>query len=394
MRELQALVETYEQISRLEQRAALATVVKIGGSAYRRPGARMLVTQDGDSVGTISGGCLEHDVIVRSQQVIATGKAVIVKYDTTFDEDTIWGLGLGCNGIVYILIECIELKHEPNPLAFIAECSQQQQAGVLATVFSIAGRANLKVGSHLMLHPSRAVYSDLTEAGLLQMVLTDARIACVNQQSASKSYLAAGSMIEVFINVIQPPVPLVIFGAGHDVAPVVQFAKALGWHVTVVDPRCSDASLARFQTADRVLPIRLETVSQQVALNHHTMTLVMTHNYLYDSKLLQLLLAAPVGYIGMLGPKHRTDRVLQELRSKGRVYSQAQLERLYSPVGIDIGAETPEEVALAIISEIQAVLANRSSGFLRNRQGPIHERAEPTSQPDTVRVDGVLMDVG
>lgn len=119
----------------------------------------------------------------------------------------------------------------------------------------------------------------------------------------------------------------------------------------------------------------------------------MTHNYLYDAKLLQLLLPSPVRYVGVLGPKHRTDRLLQELWAEGRVYGEAQLERLYSPVGIDIGAETPEEIALAIISEMQAVLASRSSGFLRNRQAPIHDRVEPVSQFNTVCVDGVLMEV-
>lgn len=393
MRELQTIVEIYEKVAHLDQRVALATVVKVNGSTYRRPGARMLVTQDGDSTGTISGGCLEHDVIVRAQQVIATGEAVIAKYDTTFDEDTTWGLGLGCNGVVYILIECIELKSELNPLKFIAECLQQQQAGVLATVFSVTGRANLKVGSHLTLYPNQAICSDIENIDLLQMVLSDAHVACIEQQSISKSYLAVESVVEVFINLIQPPVPLIIFGAGHDVAPVVQLAKAMGWHVTVVDPHCSDASSARFQTADLVLPIRLETVHQQVTLNHQTITLVMTHNYLYDSKLLELLVASLVRYIGVLGPKHRTERVLQELRSEGKVYSQAQLERLYSPVGMDIGAETPAEVALAIVSEIQTVLTNRSGGFLRNRRGAIHDRAEPIPYLPSACVDEVSMEI-
>lgn len=390
MQELQAIVETYEQIKDLEQRVALATVVKVSGSTYRRPGARMLITQDGDSVGTISGGCLEPDVIIRAQQTIATGESTLVKYDTTSDDDIVWGLGLGCNGVVYILIECIE-NHELNHLMFIAQCLHQQQVGVLATVFSVPGRVNL-IGKHLMFHPNQVVNSDIDD-DLLQMVLADAYVAYREQQSASKSYLIAGSVMEIFVHVIQPPVPLVIFGAGHDVSPIVQLAKALGWHVTVVDPRCSEASATRFQSADCVLPIRLETVPEQVALNGQTIALVMTHNYLYDSKLLQLLLPSPVRYVGVLGPKYRTDRLLQELWAEGTVYSAAQLERLYSPVGIDIGADTPEEIALAIVSEMQAVLANRSSGFLRNRQGPIHERCQPVSQPETVRVDGVLMDV-
>lgn len=391
MQELQAIVETYKQIKCFEQRVALATVVKVSGSTYRRPGARMLVTQDGYSVGTISGGCLEHDVIIRSQQVMATGNAAIVKYDSTSDEDIIWGLGLGCNGTVYILIECIELNGELNPLALIAHCLDQQQVGVLATVFANKGQAS-QIGNHLMLHPNHAVWSDIEDSDLRQAVLADVHLTYVNQQSTSKSYSIAGTVIEVFINVIQPPVPLVIFGAGHDVSPIVQLAKALGWHITVVDPRCSEAAPTRFQTADCVLPVRLEVMHEKVVLTDQTIALVMTHNYLYDSKLLQQLLPSPVRYVGVLGPKHRTDRLLQELRAEGTVYSEAQLERLYSPVGIDIGAETPEEIALAIVSEIQAVLANRSSGFLRNRQAPIHDRVEPVL-PNTAYIDGMLMNV-
>ncbi|HEY9659474.1 MAG TPA: XdhC family protein, partial [Allocoleopsis sp.] len=300
-------------------------------------------------------------------------------------------LGLGCNGIVHILIECIELNDELNPLALIAHCLDHQQVGILATVFVNEGRTN-RIGNHLMLHPNHAVWSDIEDSNLRQAVLADVHLACVNQQSTSKSYAVAGRVIEVFIDVIQPPVPLVIFGAGHDVSPIVQFAKALGWHITVVDPRCSEATPTRFQTADCVLPVRLEVMPEKVALTDQTIALVMTHNYLYDSKLLQRLLPSPVRYVGVLGPKHRTDRLLQELRTEGTVYSEAQLKRLYSPVGIDIGAETPEEIALAIVSEIQAVLANRSSGFLRNRQAPIHDRVE-SMLPNTACIDGTLMNV-
>lgn len=392
MQELRSIVETFEQITLSDQKVALATVVKVSGSTYRRPGAQMLITQDEHSVGTISGGCLEQDVIIRSQQVLATGNAAIVKYDSTSNDDIIWGLGLGCNGVVYILIECIELKHELNPLAFMAQCLHQQQVGILATVFSVEEQAN-PIGNYLMLSSNCAVCSDIEDSDLRQMVLADARVAYMNQQTICKSYSMAGSDIEVFFNVIQPPVPLVIFGAGHDVSPVVQFAKALGWHVTVVDPRCSEVSLTRFQTADCVLPVRLEMMHEKVTLTEQTIALVMTHNYLDDVQLLQRLLPSPVRYVGVLGPKHRTDRLLQASRAEGRIYSQTQLERLHSPVGTDIGAETSEEIALSIVSEIQAVLASRSSGFLKNRQAPIHDRAEPTPQSDTVQIDEMLINV-
>lgn len=371
MKELQAIVAAFEQTQQDGEAAALATVVEVRGSTYRQPGARMLITQAGQRVGTISGGCLESDVVERAQQVMSSGEPMVVQYDTTSQEDAIWGLGLGCNGRVRVLIECLDPNHSSH-IGFIAECLHHRWPGILATVFGVEGQVRSRVGAHLILFPDKTVTSNL-EPSLTQAVIADAQVALGNGRSIVKTYSLLAGSVEVSIEVIQPPTPLLIFGAGHDAIPVVRFAKELGWHVTVVDSRSTNATPERFSMADQVTLSRPEVAHKQVCLDSRTAAVVMTHNYLHDLELLKTLLPSPVRYLGMLGPKSRTERLLREAEI---TLTDEQLHRLYGPVGLDIGADTPEAIALAIIAEIQAVLANRSGGLLRDRQGPIHSRMD------------------
>ena len=376
MKELQALIEVFEQTEHI---AALATIVKVSGSTYRRPGARMLMTPNGQMVGSISGGCLEADVFEHGLQVMASGEPVVVQYDTTSDADIVWGLGLGCNGIVRVLIERLTKDHKLNPIAFLADCFCRRQTGVLATVCRVEGQQE-KVGARLMLQHNGNAISHIENSELTTAILDDARAALGQSQTRMKLYQLPKGEVEVLIEAIQPPVPLAIFGAGHDAMPLVHFAKELGWHVTVVDSRQSYATTDRFPLADAVVFSRTESIHSHITVDHHTVAVVMTHNYLQDRELLKTLLQSPLRYLGILGPKSRTERLLQELREQGVAPTEKHLLRLYSPVGIDIGADTPEEIALSIVAEIQAVLANRAGGLLRNRQGPIHNRSSEFDQ--------------
>ena len=375
MKELQDIVAAFEQIESSSTTAAIATLVKAQGSTYRRPGARMLMTSQGQMVGSLSGGCLEGDVFEQAQAVMTSGKPIVVQYDTTSDEDIIWGLGLGCNGIVQILIERIEQESPLNHLEFLAECLHLRHVGVLATVFHVEGEVKAQIGSRLMVHPDGTVESDIEDAALVAQIRADTRQVLNDSRSQLKAYPLPTGKAEVFIEVIQPPVPLMIFGAGHDAVPLVRLGQELGWYVTVVDSRQADATRERFQRADEVILSRPETIQDSIHLNNRTMAVVMTHNYLHDLELLKTLLPSPVGYLGILGPKSRTGKLLLDLQQQGITPTEKQLQRLYSPVGIDIGADTPEEIALSIVAEIQAVLANHSGGSLRNKQGPIHDRS-------------------
>lgn len=372
MNELQAILQAFDTCQTTNEPTYLATVVNTQGSTYRRPGARILMTSKGRMVGTISGGCLENDVFERTQQVMSR-KPIVVKYDTSSQEDIIWGLGLGCNGVVQVLIERVDFDNELSPFAFLSKCFYYKQQVVVATVFNVEGKVKVKVGDRLMLHDSTNI-SNIEDANLSLAILTNAQAAQFNNHSCIKTYHLSTGFAEVFIEVIQPPNSLVIFGAGHDAVPIAHFAKTLGWNVTVVDSHANTATHQRFSSVDNIILARPETAHQQLFVNERTVAVVMTHNYLHDLELLKMLLPSAVSYIGVLGSKQRSERLLQDLHTQSIIYTEAQLQRLYAPVGIDIGADTPQEIAIAIIAEIQAVLSNREGGLLRDRSSPIHPR--------------------
>lgn len=371
MKELRAILQTFEGVRAQGQFAVLATVVKVSGSVYRRPGARMLIAQDGVRTGAISGGCLENDVAERAQQVLASGDPLLVEYDMTSEEEALWGFNMGCNGMVQVLMERVPEEREPQQLSFLAKCLYEQQAGVMAIVFRVEGALRAKSGSRLVLWENGTLLNGIEEAKLSRAVLADAKQALQDGKTVVQTYSLPTGEAEVLIEVIQP-VPLLIFGAGADALPLVRLVKELGWHVTVVDHRPAYADPDRFPEADAVILATPEEVPHRLRLSPHTVAVIMTHDYACDLELLRRLLASPVRYLGVLGPRRRTERLLKALRESGLKPTPEQLSRLFSPIGLDIGAERPEEIALAILAEIQAVLSGRRGGFLRERRGSIH----------------------
>jgi xanthine/CO dehydrogenase XdhC/CoxF family maturation factor len=183
--------------------------------------------------------------------------------------------------------------------------------------------------------------------------------------------------VKVFLETLVPPVPLIVFGAGHDALPVVELARGLGWQTEVVDPQARPASLSRFAAADRVTLARPEEVGAHVSITPRTLALLMSHNYSHDLELLRFLLASPALYIGVIGPRKRTERMLRELAAGEDAFrpEEADTARLYSPAGLDVGANSPAEIALSIIAEMRAVLDGRHGGMLRERRGSIHGSA-------------------
>jgi xanthine/CO dehydrogenase XdhC/CoxF family maturation factor len=372
MRELHAILEAIQESQRTGKTAILATVVQVEGSAYRRPGARMLLTEDGWRAGSVSGGCLESDLLERAWPLTASGEPALLTYDTTEESDSILGVGVGCRGVVRVLIERLAPGRAPDPIGFLRECLQQRQAGALVTVFSRDDAVQTRVGACLLLRGDGRVSGDIEDVELAARAEQDARRALQGGRSEAKLYPLRAGTAAVFIEVVRPPVPLVVFGAGHDALPMARLAKELGWHVTVVDARPAYATRGRFPEADDVVLCPPEAIPTRVRLDPETVALVMTHNYLQDQRLLEVLLPSPVRYLGILGPRSRTRRLLADLAAQGLTWTEGQLERLYAPVGLDIGADGPEEIALAVLAEIQAALAGRSGGSLRQRAGTIH----------------------
>jgi xanthine dehydrogenase accessory factor len=370
VKELLKIVNETEAARAAGKPVALATVAGIEGSAYRLPGARMLIVDGKWTAGSISGGCLEDDVVLRAQQAVGTKEPSVAVYDTTSDEDIVFGVGLGCKGVITILIEPIPAEASTvDFVRFAKQCLEERVPGAVATVIRAEGETSARVGARLLMR-GRAVQSGIGDAAL-EAALTRL-IAERSDNALLRVPLPAGNAL-VFIERIEPPTPLVVFGAGHDAMPVVRLAKDVGWHVTLADHRPAYATAERFPEADRIVVGTPEHSMREVKLDSDTLALVMTHNYLRDLELLEHLLPSPVRYLGLLGPRRRTDQILADLAEKGRSPGADQLGRFYAPVGLDIGSEGPTEVAMSILAEMQAVITNHAGGHLRERKRPIHQ---------------------
>ena len=376
MRELHAIAEAFRQARSNGKAMALASVVGVQGSAYRRPGARMLITEEGQTTGTISGGCLERDVILRAQRTMDNAQATLATYDSTDEREVDFGAGLGCGGVIHVLIEPLLRAGEPGHLPCLDELLQRRERGVLATVWRTSSQQMARRGSRLLLGSHGELWNDIINPQLAARIRTDARQSLEEQRSAAQGYELPAGRAEVFLEILQPPTPLVVFGGGYDAVPLVQFARDLGWHVTVVDHRRDAASHIRFPCADVLRLCRPEQVSDQVPLTSDTVAVLMTHNYRNDLELLKLLLPSPVRYVGLLGSTTRSARLLRELSEAGINVTLEQRRRLHAPIGLDIGAETCDEIALAIAAEIKATLARRTGGLLRERRIPIHDHVQ------------------
>ncbi|MCA8829610.1 XdhC family protein [Hymenobacter pini] len=371
MTELQRLLIAYDEHQAAGRACALASVVDVAGSAYRRPGARMLVTDEGQLTGAISGGCLEGDARQRARRTIQQGRPTVVTYDSTDpDDDLQFGAALGCQGIVQILLEPLDFQNPDNPMEQLRRWAEQATSpAVVATVFATAGSASgVAVGQRLALLPNGTFEGTIpAQAGLYPELLTACQEALAAGQPATHHYAA----VRVSLEILWPPVRLTVYGAGNDVQPLVRLAAGLGWQVRVVDGRPAQAQPTRFPDAAAVEVIPLAQVREQPY--DGSLALLMTHNYYYDLEVLRHLLPdASTRYIGLLGPRKKYERLLEDLHQDTPDAAARLQGRIHSPVGLNLGAETPEEIALSVVAEIQAVLTGRPAGFLRDSPHPIH----------------------
>jgi len=367
-----------EVVSALSRAAAaneslvLATVVRVTGSSYGGVGARMLVHSDGSTVGLVSGGCLESDLAEHARRVHATGHAEIVTYDTREDDDAPWGLGLGCNGLIEVLLEPIPPHRGRDVAALIDRALAGDEPAVIATVMRTTGAAAgaPEVGAHALLN----------DRGVEPIGDWGTGSALAGAEQHLDEALAAGrrgivreiGAVEVAFEVVMPAVRLLVCGTGPDAAPVARFASELGWDVTVVDHRpLTGPHAARFPGARVVECAEALRLAEVLPLGPRIAAVVMSHSFPRDRDYVQALLAASAGYVGVLGPRARTERILAELATLG-VAHQVAGDRFFAPVGMDIGGEGPDAIALSIIAQISAVTSGRGGGHLRDRRAPLH----------------------
>lgn len=378
MKEITDIIKSYERAVAAGKKMALATVVHVEGSSYRRPGARMLVTDDGQLTGAISGGCLEGDALRKALLAISQQKNKLVTYDTTDETDTTLGVQLGCNGIVHILFEPI-LPDQPNhPVALLKRITKKRQNAVLITLFSLQSRNGNQPGTCFMdLETDQVSISNLAQTDYNAVLQEESDLAKEKKESTFRTFQFENQKLTGFVEYLKIPPLLVIAGAGNDTIPLMEMASVLGWEITVVDGRAGHATRQRFPKAKNVFVTKSSGVLDLISVDSQTFFVLMTHNYNYDLALLkELIVLDACLYIGALGPKKKLERMFDELKNDGITITERQKSKIFGPVGLDIGAETSEEIALSVLAEIKAVLNGRTGISLREKSEPIHSRTD------------------
>lgn len=322
----------------------LATISRTLGSTYRKAGAQMLIAADGSAAGLLSGGCLEADLMERARAVLS-GAPVVADYDTRSSDDLIWGIGLGCEGAMSILLTKLDRANDYQPFAFIEDCRRRGVPGNFALVTQSTNPA-YPLGAAFRSNIAAAI-----PAGVAEVLNGPAALrAATTVETVGATFLIAP---------VELPPRLLVLGAGPDATPLVEIAGLMNWHVTVLDHRPAYAVAERFPRAQRVALNPAGELAKELRAAHYDAAIVMSHHLLSDQAYLTALAENDaVPYVGLLGPAPRRARLMQEIGA----LSQQLSGRLHGPIGLDIGARTPETIALAIVSEIQAVLAGRPGG--------------------------------
>jgi xanthine dehydrogenase accessory factor len=368
MKEINEILKAYSQAKSEGKKTALATVVKVEGSSYRQPGARMLVTEDGELTGAISGGCLEGDALRKALLSIHQKQNKLVTYNTNNEDDAEVGLQLGCNGIVHILFEYIDEEVSNNPIQLLQQLELERKEAVIVTVFSLKRNA-FQIGTTLFFRKDSPVLNHNNE---VLNLISDVKEVLKTKTSVVKK-LQEENDNEALIEYIKPSISIVIAGAGNDIQPLVKMASILGWKITIGEGRATHATKKRFPKADQVSVVNPEQFLENIVIDDQTYFALMTHNYKYDLAVLKALLKTDFHYIGILGPKSKFNRMLDDLLIEGITVSEEQMKRIHTPIGLDIGAETSEEIALSIVSEIKAVASERIGTSLKYKEGKIHD---------------------
>lgn len=360
------IVDAAARLRREHEPHLVATVACVRGSAYRRPGARMLITRFRWVAGSVSGGCLEGDIASKGWWRTKDGDPVVVTYDSRVvdgsdDEDIRAAFGLGCDGVVEVLLERSGVAGRIDALEVAQRCLSKQQRGAVATVF----RGPARVGARAAMIGD-AIEAEEMAPELKALLVADMRAAIAEGKSRNTEH----GGIEILVEAILPPPRLFVIGTGHDAVPVAALAKQLGWDIVVCARQQKFSDRDRFAT-DIFVGTDAEIIAR-IDESDRALAIVMSHNYERDRDMLGALMDSQAHYIGMLGPKARTHRMFAEL-------GRAPDERVHAPVGLELGAETPTEIALAIVAEAQAVLTSTPATSLRDRRAPIHTevRAEP-----------------
>jgi xanthine dehydrogenase accessory factor len=371
MTELQAILKAWRILKNEERDAVLATVVHVSGSAYRRPGARLLLLPDSRRIGSVSGGCLEGEIARKARWWTESNPIALKVFDTTSEDDAVWGFGLGCNGVVQVLIERVSAPGGTQLLQFLEEAQQLRKPVVIVTVVRSSLESEFRVGQRLLAGngPVRGELAISKQAdnltGYALESLQNRRSQFINLERA-----------DLFIEYVPPSPSLVVIGAGYDARPLVTIAKELGFYVTVSDARPANLVQDRFPGADKLVLLANVDVARSLPIDADDTIVLMTHSYGLDRQCLSRILNIRPRYVGLLGPRARAERLFADL-------GRGMPDYVHAPVGLDIGGDSAAAVALSIIAEIQAVFEGRSGNMLKHKCGPIHTSLVSQTAADT-----------
>lgn len=355
----------------------LATVVAVEGNAYRRPGAKMLLDDEGGGVGSITAGCLEDELLRAAGPVRESGRPELVTYDLMEDDD-VWGLGVGCNGVVDVLLEPLSERYRPAVEAF-------ENGDDVAVVTVLEGDEELSAGDRLYYYPEADRFETAGEDALEGWPLDRLRVPAGDLADRGRGDVLEnvdGRELELFVDGLSAPPGLVVFGTGHDVGPVVELAKLNDFRVAVVSFRGGIDPAERFPAADRGVVTSPATLRDDLDLDADTCAVVMTHNFVDDRLAVDSLLRSPVPYVGLMGPRERFEEMAEAFAAEGRSIDDAERDRLYTPVGLDLGSGSPYGIAHGIVAELLVVVNDREPRHLTDREGPIHDRVDLEAEPD------------
>ncbi|OYR39114.1 XdhC family protein [Halorubrum sp. Hd13] len=360
---------------RNDKPAVLVTITDVEGSAYRRPGAKMLVPADEESLGAVTAGCLEGPVVDLAVSIRDTGRPQIETFDLMDDDE--WGLGLGCNGVIDLLLEPVDNSVEP----MLSVLENREPMTVLTSVESTDPAVS--IGDRTVVD-ANGNPTPSSERESLPEVVVDEIVSVTKKfrtegKSATVEVSSRNGEVRVFVDSIKPAPQLLLFGNQNDVQPVSRLGRTVGFEVVVASARGAMAADEDFPHAHEVVATRPTDLAKLA--DETTYAVLMSHNFLDDRLALEALLeSSEIPYIGLMGPRKRFEQIQDELAKDGATFTEDQLERVSTPVGLDLGGGEPVQIALSIVSETLAIHNGRSGGRLRDEEGPIHDRVSVTIQ--------------
>jgi xanthine dehydrogenase accessory factor len=325
----------------------IGTIISTKGSTYQKTGAKCFISEDRKLTGLLSGGCVEADMMEHAVKVLETGKPAVIHYDFYGEEDIVWGLGVGCNGKMNIFLQPYLPKKQPERAEMIDQYFLQSLQKQLHAVTIVNAKDKNLQGKMWILDPFKSNDDSLITVSEIAKDYQNRK----NNLKNEMVYLGGEKELYVYYESLSPPPHLKVFGAGPDAIPLVKMAKNLKWIVTVLDHRPTYCNENNFPDADFIHVYPKGSVPE-VSLNENTYVIIMTHNFLHDQEILESIIHSNAAYIGLLGPRKRTAQLIE---SSQILKFNPDIQQIHSPIGLDIGAKTPEEIAFSILAEIMMV---------------------------------------